>query len=96
MKITKLALVLVLLFTAIPAFAERAKVTVDGMVCAFCAQGIKKKFTSHESVKKCNVSLEEKFVELEFHEGKSLGDEDIKTMIRDSGYNVRDIVRGKE
>jgi hypothetical protein len=37
---------------------------VNGMVYSFCAQGIKKSFKSHKSIKDVSVSLKNKTVEL--------------------------------
>jgi periplasmic mercuric ion binding protein len=80
---------------AAPAFAASAKVKVNGMVCSFCAQGIKKSFAKEEAVKKVDVSLEKKFVDLEFKEGKSLPDAEITKIITEAGYNVEKIERKK-
>jgi mercuric ion binding protein len=67
---------------------NKAQVTVKGMVCAFCAQGIRKKFESEKSVKKIEVSLESYQVSLEFHPGQALKDEKITELLKDAGYGV--------
>lgn len=61
-------------------------VSVKGMVCAFCAQGIEKKFLSQKEVEKVQVSLENKFVKLKFKEGQSLSKQTISNLLKDAGY----------
>jgi copper chaperone CopZ len=92
-KVMMAALVSMVLSTA--AIASTAKVTVKGMVCAFCAQGIKKTFSKEEAVKKVDVSLEKKIVDLEFRDGKNIADDKIAEIITNAGYNVEKIERKK-
>ena len=79
---------------SVPAAAQAApqphelKVGVKGMVCAFCAQGIEKKFKSQPEVASVEVSLENKYVKLKFKEGKSLGKDKITEIINESGYEA--------
>ncbi len=73
--------------------AKEIKVCVKGMVCAFCAQGITKKFKVEPAVRKIDVSLEKKTVVLELNEGKDISDEKIEKILKDSGYNVEKIER---
>ena len=77
----------VFLFTA-SAFAETAKVQVNGMVCAFCAQGIKKKFAENPNVESCEVDLDKKIVEIKMKKDKKVSDDDIRKTIKDAGYTV--------
>lgn len=71
------------------AFAgEEIKVGVKGMVCAFCAQGIEKKFKALPEVDKVQVSLENKFVKLNFKDGKKLSNEKITEVLKDAGYEA--------
>lgn len=64
------------------------KVGVKGMVCAFCAQGIEKKFMSQKEVSKVVVSLENKFVKLIFKDGQTLSKEKIAEILKDAGYEA--------
>lgn len=66
-------------------------VKVNGMVCAFCAQGIEKKFKSEKAVEKINVSLENHVVKLQLKEGQALSDERIRTLLKEAGYTVEAI-----
>lgn len=70
------------------ALASEVKVGVKGMVCAFCAQGIEKKFKSQSEVDSINVSLENKFVTIKYKEGQSLSNDKISQLLRDSGYEA--------
>lgn len=70
------------------AWANELKVGVKGMVCAFCAQGIEKKFKAQNEVESINVSLENKFVTIKFKEGKSIPNDKIAQLLKDSGYEA--------
>lgn len=67
---------------------EELKVGVKGMVCAFCAQGIEKKFMAQPEVEKIEVSLANKFVKLKFKEGGRLSNEKIVEILKDAGYEA--------
>jgi mercuric ion binding protein len=73
--------------------ADDISVTVKGMVCSFCAQGIKKTFGSNEAVKEIDVNLDSKVVHITTHPQTSLSDDVIKQLITDSGYEVVGIER---
>ncbi len=64
------------------------KVGVKGMVCAFCAQGIEKKFKSQKEVDSIQVSLENKFVKLKFKDGQRLSNEKIAELLKAAGYEA--------
>jgi copper chaperone CopZ len=90
-KIVMLSLVACLI--SVSAFAEKVKVAVDGMVCAFCAQGIEKKFKADPAVESCKVDLEKKEVEITLKKDQKMTDEKIKKTIKESGYNVHRLER---
>ena len=73
--------------------AERISVSVKGMVCCFCAQGIKKTFGRKESVQDVAVNLDTKVVTITIKDGASLPDADIRAGIVDAGYEVLTIER---
>jgi copper chaperone CopZ len=62
--------------------------TVNGMVCAFCAQGIEKKLSAMPEVQAVHVSLEEKVVVVEAKSGEVLNAIAITAEIKDAGYDV--------
>ena len=88
----------VFLFLLTPAtvWAESVTITVKGMVCSFCAQGIKKTFGKESAVGSGDVKLDEKIVSLKFRAGESIDDERLKTLIADAGYNVEKIERDRD
>lgn len=67
---------------------EVETVSVKGMVCSFCAQGITKKFKEQPEVAEVQVSLENKFVKLTYKDGQKLSHEKIQTLLKDAGYEV--------
>ena len=75
-------------------FAAEVKITVNGMVCSFCAQGIQKKFEENKDVEKIDVKLDDKLVTVTFKEGSTIPDDDSLTKtIVDAGYEVKGIER---
>ncbi len=72
---------------AVPASNE-LKVNVKGMVCAFCAQGIEKKFKAQPEVESIQVSLADKFVKLKFKDGQRLSNEKITAILKEAGYDT--------
>jgi mercuric ion binding protein len=93
MKKLKTLLLIVSVLTAIPSFAKDVQVSVNGMVCSFCAQGIKKHFSEDPAVDSVKVSLEKKLVTLSLKDGKDLSDEKITQTLKDAGYSVQKITR---
>lgn len=91
----RLLVVMLLLLAPVLASAEELKVQVKGMVCSFCAQGIKKTFSKQDAVEDIKVDLDSKIIQISFKEGKTLTDEEVKTLINDSGYDVVSIEREK-
>ncbi len=94
MKTKKIILILGLILSLHQtAFAEVINVTVKGMVCSFCAQGIKKSFGKIEAVEKVEPNLENKVVVINTKKDKNLSDEEITKTITDSGFEVSKIER---
>lgn len=75
------------------AYANEIKISVKGMVCSFCAQGIEKSFKKESTVEKINVELEKNLVTLKLKSDQTLDDSKIKKIIEDAGYNVEKINR---
>lgn len=85
----KLVVTLTLALAAMPTFAATSiKATVNGMVCAFCAQGIEKRFFSMAATKAVYVDLKKKTVAIEAKEGQTLDGKAITAEITDAGYDV--------
>lgn len=92
-KIVALSLIIAGLTSSAFAAEKTVDVSVKGMVCAFCAQGIKKKLSAEEAVNKVDVSLEKHLVALNLKDGKDLSDEKITNILKDAGFTVEKIAR---
>ncbi|MDB5036922.1 MAG: heavy metal transporter [Bacteriovoracaceae bacterium] len=93
MKLLKSLFVTFLICLPSLTFAGDLVVTISGMVCAFCAQGIEKKFKTEDSVKEIKVDLDQKKISLKLKDGKQLEDKRIIELVTDSGFNVKKIER---
>jgi copper chaperone CopZ len=78
--------------TALAAPAS-AHVSINGLICDYCAQSLTKLFGKRSEVAKVDVDLSGKSVHLEFHDGQSIDDATITQLITDSGYDVVAIKR---
>jgi len=84
-----ITIALALAAATLPAFAaQTVKATVNGMVCAFCAQGIEKRLSKMDSAKEVFVDLKNNTVAVEAKEGKTLDQKAIAAEIADAGYDV--------
>ena len=72
------------------------RVEVNGLVCAFCAQGIRSTFNRQDATAEVLVSLEHRLVAVEFKPGMQISDDDIERLLIDAGYNVVSITHGSE
>jgi copper chaperone CopZ len=80
-------------FAAETAAGAPVQVKVKGMVCAFCAQGLDKKFRAQPAVEDVKVSLGDKLIKLTLKEGQTLDDAAIRKIVQDAGYNIESIKR---
>lgn len=96
--------IIISLFTAIillsaPAYgASQQEVTikVNGLVCDFCARAIEKVFGKRDDVSSVKVDLSTKLITIVFKSLASPSDDELRTLIADSGYDVVSIQRGEE
>lgn len=85
----KIIITLALAIAALPSLAATSvKATVNGMVCAFCAQGIEKRISKMSATQAVFVDLKKKIVAVEAKEGQVLDEKTIAAEIVDSGYDV--------
>lgn len=91
----KAFLVALSLMISTSALAQDIHITVKGMVCSFCAQGIEKNFKKHKSLESIKVDLENNFVHLKLKPNQDLLDLEIQKTISDAGYSVEKIERSK-
>lgn len=88
-SIARLFLALALGTTGTAAVATTTvKASVNGMVCAFCAQGIEKRLSKLPATQAVHVDLKQKFVAIEAREGQTLDLKVITAEITDAGYDV--------
>lgn len=74
------------------AFATQTiKANVNGMVCAFCAQGIEKKMRALSQTKDVYVNLKQRLVAVEVKDGQTLSNDTVKDIIKKAGYDVTSI-----
>jgi mercuric ion binding protein len=78
------------------ASARTIEMEVNGLVCAFCAQGIEKALKEIPATETVFVSLEHRVVAIDLKEGADIDDATLRTAITDAGYTVVDIRRGDE
>ena len=78
------------------AAAATIEIGVNGLVCAFCAQGIEKKLRAFPATVDVVVSLEKKLVALATKDGTDIGDEELRKALTDAGYAVKSIRREAE
>ena len=92
MKYLLLVVSLDLFLPSLSGFATPSyKVTVKGMVCSFCAQGIEKKIKALSETKDVYVDLKNRLVVVEVKEGLTLSQDVIRKNIKDAGYEVKSI-----
>jgi copper chaperone CopZ len=68
--------------------ATSTKITVNGMVCSFCAQGIEKRLSKMPETKAVFVDLKNKVVAVEAKDGMTLDNKLIAFEITEAGYDV--------
>ena len=85
----KTILTLARAIAALPSMAATSlKATVNGMVCAFCAQGIEKRISKMGATKEVFVDLKRKTVAVEARDGQVLDAKAIAAEIVEAGYDV--------
>ncbi len=68
--------------------AQSMKAEVNGMVCAFCAQGIEKKLRALPQTQDVYVNLKNRGVAVELREGQTIAPQAFKDLVKDAGYEV--------
>ena len=93
MKLIPRLLAPVLLLTTSYAYAATIEMHVNGLVCAFCAQGIEKKLRKLAATADVLVSLESRLVAVALKDGQDIPDVDLRKALTDAGYMVIAIQR---
>ncbi len=90
------AAIIALFTNGVFAAQQTIQIGLDGLVCAFCAQGVEKKMKAQAATDKVFVSLDKKIALVALKEGKDIPDATIKAEITDAGYVVKSIARSDE
>ena len=85
--INALVLFLLLGFSSLVS-AKTIEMDVNGLVCAFCAQGIQKTLKAFPAAEAIYVSLENRIVAVQLKEGGDIDDATLRKAIADAGYTV--------
>ena len=78
---------------SVPASAagNTVELTVDGMVCSFCAQGIEKKLRENSATDDVFISLEHHIVAVSMKGKQSISDAELTKVLTEAGYSVREV-----
>lgn len=93
MKKLKTLLLIAGLGAAAAANATTIEMTVNGLVCGFCAQGIEKTLRKNPETDDVFVSLEHRLVAVATRGDTDIADATLREALRDSGYDVVTISR---
>jgi copper chaperone CopZ len=75
------------------ASAATIELTVNGLVCGFCAQGIEKTLRRNAATDDVFVSLENRLVAIVTKPETDIADEVLRQALKDAGYDVKAIAR---
>ncbi len=67
--------------------------SVNGLVCAFCAQGIEKQLRKFPATADVIVSLEQKLLAVALKDGQDIPDVELRRALTNAGYTVKAIER---
>ena len=95
MKHFQFLLVVTLLVAAASSTAATIEMTVNGLVCAFCAQGIEKKLKKFPATAEVVVNLEHRLVAVALKDGQDIPDPELRKALTDAGYTVKSIARSE-
>jgi mercuric ion binding protein len=88
MKLHKILTFLVLAGASTLASAKTIEMEVNGLVCAFCAQGISKAMKAFPASDGVFVSLEHRLVAVHLKDGQDIADAKLRKAITDAGYKL--------
>ena len=95
MKRFQILLAMTLLAVAASSTAATIEMTVNGLVCAFCEQGIEKKLKKFPATAEVIVNLEHRLVAVALRDGQDIPDADLRKALTDAGYTVKSISRSE-
>lgn len=72
----------------IAASAKDQVLTVNGLVCSFCAQGIEKKFKKDPRVEAIRVDIKAKKIFIKLKPDQIITNEEYESILNDAGYTL--------
>jgi copper chaperone CopZ len=96
MRTLQFAIVIIAVALGGLARAATIEMDVNGLVCAFCAQGIEKKLRAFAATDEVFVSLEKHLVALALKPQQDIDDAALRNALTDAGYTVTAIRRSEE
>lgn len=93
MKFLPKVLIPLLFLASASAQAATIQMHVNGLVCAFCAQGIEKQLRKFPATADVVVSLEQKLVAVSLKDGQDIPDAELRRALTNAGYTVKAIER---
>src|ERR1700688_849146 len=93
MKRLQIALAVALFTVSAASTAATIEMTVNGLVCAFCAQGIEKKLKKFPATAEVVVNLEHRLVAVALKDGQDISDTDLRKALTGAGYTIKSIDR---
>lgn len=82
---------LLALSIASSAHAAEISAKVDGMVCAFCVQGVVYQLEQNTNVAKVKVDLDQGIVHITTKPGTTLSEAEIRKTIADAGFDATSV-----
>ena len=89
----RIIVLLLALLGASGATAATIELTVNGLVCGFCAQGIDKTLRRNAATDDVFVSLENRLVAVATKPDTDIPDDVLRKALKDAGYDVKAIAR---
>ncbi len=84
-------------FSAVAESVPRTiELQVNGLVCAFCAQGISKRLGKLDATAEVFVSLENGLVAVALKPSQDIADDTLRSELTEAGYSLRAIERRDE
>src|ERR1700685_2390164 len=93
MKLLLKILISLLLTVSASVQAATIEMQVNGLVCAFCAQGIEKQLRKFPATADVVVSLEQKLVAVALKDAQDIRDAELRRALTNAGYTVKTIQR---
>ena len=92
-KLKLIAAVAAFALASAAANAKTIEMTVYGLVCGFCAQGIAKRLRKIPATADVLVSLEHRLVAIATKEGADIDDAELRAALTNAVYDVKAIAR---